>query len=173
MTTKIIFSCIIIICSGMVGQILANGLRERTRLLGQLIHTLQMLETEIVYGATPLPILLKKVAAKSKKEISILFDTTAEILLKKDGFTFPEAWAKGLQIAKNSSELKGEDIELLINLGNNLGTSDKENQVKYIRLTMEGLRKNYEEAVLLQNKNVSLYKHLGFLAGLTIVIILF
>ncbi len=173
MTIKIIFSCIIIFCSGMVGQIYANSFRERTRLLSQLIHTLQVLETEIVYGATPLPFILQKVAKKSKAQIASLLEVTSEILLKKEGYTFSEAWGKGLEIAKKSSELKREDMELLINLGNNLGSSDRDNQVKHIRLTMEGLRRNYEEATLLQNKNVSLYKHLGLLAGLTIVIILF
>lgn len=173
MIIKIIFSCIIIFCCGMVGEIIANSYRERTKLLNQLISTFQMLETEIVYGATPLPFLLKRVAQKSKSEIASLLEITSEILLKKEGYTFAEAWEKGLEVAKRNSELKLEDIELLLSLGNNLGSSDMENQVKHIRLTMEGLRRNYEEAILLQNKNVSLYKHLGLLTGLTIVIILF
>ncbi|WP_051569063.1 stage III sporulation protein SpoIIIAB [Alkaliphilus transvaalensis] len=173
MMIKMIFSIIIIICSTLVGEIYANAYRQRTNLLSQLILTLQMLETEIVYASTPLPYLLQSVAKRSKIEIAYLLEETAEILLKKEGYTFSEAWRKGIELAKNKSELRKEDIELLISLGNNLGNSDRDNQVKHIQLTMEELRRNYQEAIDLQHKNVKLYKSLGILGGIAIVVILF
>lgn len=173
MVVKIIFSCIIVFCCGMIGEIFANGYRQRTRLLHQLIYTLQMLETEIVYSLTPLPQLLEQLAGKTRPEISVLLDTTAKVLQRQEGYTFFQAWNEGITLAKKHSELKKEDFEILMDLGQNLGGSDIDNQVKHIRLAMEGLKRNYEEALQLQQKNVSLYKHLGILAGLGVVIILF
>lgn len=163
----------IIACSALIGEIYGNAYKQRTRLLSQLISTLQMLETEIIYASTPLPFLLQKVAKRSSTEIAYLLETTSDILLKKEGYTFSEAWRMGIEIARRQSELKKEDIELLVNLGNNLGNSDGNNQVKHIQLTMEELRRNYDEAIQLQNKNVKLYKSLGLLSGIAIVVILY
>ena len=73
MTFKVIVSILIISCSSLLGYIFANTYVERTKLLNSLLATLQMLETEIVYGSTPIPILLDKIGKKSRKEIGNIF----------------------------------------------------------------------------------------------------
>ncbi|MBM7613996.1 stage III sporulation protein SpoIIIAB [Alkaliphilus hydrothermalis] len=173
MIIKIIFSIVIVFVSTIIGEIYANGYRQRTKMISQLISTLQMLETEIVYASTPLPFLMQKVSRRSPPEIANLLETTSEILLRKEGYTFSEAWQKGIELSHKNSALYKEDLALLINLGNNLGNSDRDNQMKHIQLAMEELRRNYDEAIHLQNKNVKLYKSMGLLGGLAIVIILF
>lgn len=172
MLIKLILSLLIVSGCTLVGNIYANSYGERVKLLSHLISTLQMLETEIVYGGTPLPLLLPRVAAKSKTEISDILIDVSDILQQKDGDTFAEAWKRGVNLNSKKSAFHRDDLDLLIILGNNLGTSDRENQVKHIRLSMEDIRRNFEVAVAQQKKNAGLYKHLGLLAGITIVIIL-
>lgn len=173
MLIKLIFSLLIVAGCTMIGTIYASSLGERVKLLSGLQSTLQMLETEIVYGGTPLPLLLPRVAEKSKTEISaILLDATDQLSLK-EGATFAEAWRRAVKMNYGKSALHNDDLDILINLGNNLGISDKENQVKHIRLSMEDVRRNFEVALALQQKNSGLYRHLGLLAGISIVIILF
>lgn len=172
MLIKLMLSLLIVIGCTMVGTIYASSFGERVKLLSSLQSTLQMLETEIVYGGTPLPLLLPRVAEKSRAEIADILMDVSELLLLKEGVTFAEAWRRAIKINQGKSALNSEDFDILINLGNSLGTSDKENQVKHIRLSMEDLRRNFEVALALQQKNAGLYKHLGLLAGLTIVIIL-
>ncbi|QUH26648.1 stage III sporulation protein SpoIIIAB [Serpentinicella alkaliphila] len=173
MIVKLIISTLIVGCSTLIGVIYAKSYTERTKLLNNIIGTLQMLESEIVYSATPLPLLLKKISKRSKSEIAKIFSKTVEILEKKDGQTFSDAWQLAIKEETKHSVLKKEDIELLIQLGNSLGISDIDDQVKHIRLAMEEIKRSYEQSIVEQNKNVQLYKNLGFLFGISVVIILF
>lgn len=173
MILKLLISIIIIICSTLIGIIYANTYIQRTKLLGSMLSTLQMLETEILYSATPLPLLLRKVAVKSRREIAAILGATAEILDRKEGYTFAEAWRRAVIMETKGTTFQKDDINLLKELGNNLGLSDREDQVKHIRLVMEEIKRSYEHAIVVQNKNVRLFRNLGFLLGITIVIIFF
>ena len=173
LTIKVIISALIIICSSLLGLIYAKSYTERTKLLNTLMGTLQLLESEIVYCATPLPFLLKKISKKNNSEIHRIFGKTVAILDEKKGHTFSEAWERAIKDETAYTVLKKEDIELLIHLGNSLGVSDINDQMKHIRLAMEEIKRSYEASIIDANKNVRLYKNLGFLLGITIVIILF
>lgn len=170
---KLIISLIIIGCSSLIGIIYANSFVERTKLLGNAVSTLQMLETEIVYSATPLPLLLQKVARKSKREIACILESASNKLKKKEGLLFTEAWGAAVEEETKGTAFTREDIELLLSLGNNLGISDSNDQVKHIRLAMEEMKRSYEMSILDQKKNVKLCRSLGFLMGITVVIIFF
>lgn len=173
MALKIIISLIIMGCSTMIGIIYANSYIERSKLLGSMMSTMQMLETEIVYGATPLPELLKKVAMKSKQEISWIFLYTTEILDRKEGYLFYEAWEQAVKLKTKKTSFTKEDIDLLIRIGKNLGVSDRNDQIKHIHLLMEEIKRSYELSIINQNKNVRLCRNFGVLIGLTIIIIFF
>ncbi|AKL95291.1 stage III sporulation protein AB [Clostridium aceticum] len=173
MVIKLIISFIIIGCSSLIGIIYANTFIERTKLLASVLSTLQMLETEIVFSATPLPELLSKVARKSRTEMGRILENTAEILRRNEGYLFPEAWKKAIEGVGDETVFAKEDLDLLLNLGNTLGISDTSDQVKHIRLTMEEIKRNYELSIIVQSKSVRLYRNLGFLVGITIVIVFF
>lgn len=173
MLLKIICSIIIVISTSLLGNIFANTYVERTRLLNSLLSTLQMLETEIVYGATPVPILLKKIGKKSKRELENIFITAANLLDEKQGQTLEEVWYKSVAEETKNTVFNKEDIEILLALGKNLGISNCEDQIKHIRLIQEDIKRQYELSLIEQGKNVKLYKNLGFLLGLSIVIILY
>lgn len=173
MSMKLILSIAIIFCSSLLGVIFSNTYIERTKLIKGLLSTLQMLETEIVYGATPIPILLKKVGSKSKKEIADIFLEVSNLLNEKQGETFEEVWHSSINKKAEDTNFNKDDIEILLSLGKNLGISNSEDQVKHIRLVREEFRRQYEISIIEQNKNAKLYKNLGFLLGLAIVIMLY
>jgi stage III sporulation protein AB len=53
-----------------------------------------------------------------------------------------------------------------------LGQTDINGQISKVKLTQEFIEKQIEEATVDENKNQKLYKSLGVLCGLTLVIIL-
>ncbi|QUH20689.1 stage III sporulation protein SpoIIIAB [Alkaliphilus sp. B6464] len=173
MLLKVVYSIVIVCCSSLLGFIFANTYIERTKLLNSLLSTIQMLETEIVYGATPIPILLEKVGNKSRKEIGSIFFTAADLLSKKQGQTFEEIWHISVSKETEGTCFNKDDIEILLSLGKNLGISNCEDQTKHIRLVQEDLKRHYELSILEQGRNVKLFKNLGFLLGLSIIIILY
>ncbi|MGV8145062.1 MAG: stage III sporulation protein SpoIIIAB [Alkaliphilus sp.] len=170
---RLLISLIIIVCCTLIGEMYASSFRRRTFLLRSLLQVLQTLETEIVYGGTPLPLIALKISKNSAYEISNIFSSTAKILFKKDGRTFSQAWSYSLKICAKNSDFRDKDIRLLAKLGEILGATDIDNQVKHIRLTMVEIKKNYEEAAQMQMKNVKLFKQIGLLSGIAIVIILY
>jgi stage III sporulation protein AB len=149
MLFKFIYSVIIVGCSSLLGFIFANTYIERARLLNSLLSTLQMLETEIVYGATPIPVIMQKVGDKSKKEIGNIFLSAADLLNLNLGQTFDEIWYGVVTRGAEHTCLNREDIDLLLSLGKNLGISNCEDQMKHIRLIQEEFkmkdRKKHEE----------------------------
>ena len=168
---KIMGALIILGACGYAGLTVASRYRQRPRDLRYLQSALQMLETEISYGATPLPDALERVSQRCEPGVSLLFFRTREMLLTGEGITAWEAWSRALQEFYNSSAINGSDLSVLKALGTTIGISDREDQVKHLRLAREQLKieaaKAEEDAV----KNVKLYNYLGFLGGLTIVLI--
>ncbi|MBM7855480.1 stage III sporulation protein AB [Desulfohalotomaculum tongense] len=168
-----LFGAVMVLCAcGYAGFSMARNYQQRPKELRCLQSALQMLETEISYGATPLPDALEQVARRSESSVAGLFALTREQLLNGEGITAREAWDEALKQFYRSSAIKAGDAAVLKALGAGLGISDREDQVKHLRLAREQLKietaKAEEEAV----RNVKLYNYLGFLGGLTIVLIL-
>ncbi len=66
---KLIASLLIICSAGLAGMRAASAYSLRTRQLRTLQEALQLLDTEIMYGATPLPAALSKVAAAAGEAV--------------------------------------------------------------------------------------------------------
>ena len=69
--------------------------------------------------------------------------------------------------------LKAEDINLILSLGNMLGKTDVEGQMSEINQFCSLINEQIVIAEEEKNKNSKMYKRLGTIIGLAIVIILF
>ncbi|MBO8137305.1 MAG: stage III sporulation protein AB [Desulfotomaculum sp.] len=168
---KLIGAALILCACACTGFSVARDYRRRPVELRLLQSALQMLETEISYGATPLPDALEQVGKRCESTVSSLFMITSQNLLKGEGITAGEAWEEALKKFHRKSSLKTSDLEVLRVLGSSLGISDREDQVKHLRLAREQLKIEAAKAEEEAAKNVKLYNYLGFLGGLTIILI--
>ncbi len=73
---------------------------------------------------------------------------------------------------KNDLNFKQQDIEIILSLGRVLGTSNREDQGKNFQLILNQIIILEKEAKLERDKNEKMFKSLGVLVGLAIVIIL-
>lgn len=159
-------------CTGL-GFILARDYLERPRQLRSIESALQMLETEIVYGATPLSEALDHIAAGCDPGVTVLFSQTARELRLSGGCTAGEAWQQSLAAFYQTSAVKDVDIAVLKRLGVSLGLSDRMDQKKHLKLAREQLRQEIRQAEELAQKNGRLYRYLGVLGGLALVLVLY
>ncbi|MTI79979.1 MAG: stage III sporulation protein AB [Firmicutes bacterium] len=167
-----IIGALVILCScGYAGFSVARDYQRRPKDLRYLQSALQMLETEISYGATPLPDALEQVANRCDKSVAQLFLETRNRLLSGDGITAREALDDTLKKFSRNSAIKNSDASVLRALGTSLGISDREDQVKHLQLAREQLRIEAAKAEEEAAKNVKLYNYLGVLGGLTIILI--
>ncbi len=170
---KLMGALMLVSACGYAGWHVSGNYARRPVELRQFIAALQMLETEVTYAATPLPDALAGIAERVDPGVSLFFDHAAKELKTARGTSAREAWSTALQSYRAVSTLDRGDLSILNSLGHNLGLSDRENQVKHLRLTLEQLKMAQARAEETAAKNVKLWNYVGLLGGLIIVLALY
>lgn len=164
-------------CAGWAWE-RVRQLEARPRALAAIISALQMLETEIAYALTPLPDALAAIAERQGLPVGAFLATAARLMLPCEhgttapGSTAQEAWRQALEQAAPRLCLRESDVEPLSRLGAVLGVSDREDQIKHLRLAREQLAFGLKQAVEERDTKTRLYLYLGLCAGLTVIIAL-
>lgn len=171
MTLKIIGGLLIISASGLLGLFFSNRLSLRYRELEKLRRLMQMLETEVTYGATPLPAALCSISKKSEGLISNFFINISKCLSERSFYTVREAWNESSELILTQSSLKKADIELIKSFGNILGSSDREDQKKHFQLFYLQLKHQEDAAIEEIKRSAKMYRSLGFLLGIAVFVV--
>ncbi|GBF11026.1 stage III sporulation protein SpoIIIAB [Tepidibacillus infernus] len=170
---KLIGATLIIGASTIAGFQIARNYHERTKQLRILQQALQMLETEIVYGAVPLHLAMEHIGQRITNVVKTFFLEMSENLKMLDGASTYECWRLSIEKHYQKTALKTQDKAILIQFGHTLGISDREDQMKHIRLTMQNLATEEQLARDEQKINEKLSKNLGVLLGILIVILMY
>ncbi|RJX28021.1 MAG: hypothetical protein C4554_03250 [Dethiobacter sp.] len=163
---------LIILAAYFFGHNISSMYRNRVCQLEELLLGLEMFLTEITYGLTPLPQAFINIGKKLKDPVGRLFSDTAWIMQKSRGLSARECWKKALKNNSGALEFFGGGLELLDRLGFIWGKGDKSGQLRQIALMQELLRQAHREAQQDYQKNEKMWKYLGLLGGLTLVIFL-
>jgi stage III sporulation protein AB len=162
----------VITASGFLGYYFSLDCSKRPGQLRVLQGLLQMLENEMCFLSSLLTDSFEKISRSSDSAVTLLFSDTVKILSSSDGLNASEAWEKAVRNNIKNTSLKKEDEEILVSFGKMLGASDLEGQIKNIRLTLNQLKMQEQKAEESKKKNESMYRSLGILGGLALVIIL-
>jgi len=173
MMLKIIGSVLVIGASTFLGLIFSKNCAKRPYELRTLGIMLQALENELVYLSNVLSDAFKKISKLSDDAVSEIFRDAARRLEESPGTGAADAWKKAIKANIKNTSLDKEDEEVLLSFGKMLGSTDIEGQVKNIRLTLEHLKMQELKAEEKRKSNVPLYRNLGLLLGIAIVLLLF
>lgn len=171
-TIKIFINGIILLLTSIIGYAYGNIYTRRARNLLDLQYCIRVLESEIINGNVPLPQALENTSVKGRGSISILFKEIKDDLTINKREDIFHSFLRQKYNLKDRYALKTEDIEVFLYLGKILGKSSRGDQEKNMRFIISQLDNLYIEAQNEEAKNAKLYRTLGFLAGLVIVIIL-
>lgn len=173
MWVKIVGASLILVSTSVTGNLVAKNFLERPKQLRELRHSLQILETEISYAASFLPQALENIARINEPPVSNLFSRASKILLSQEGYTASEAWEMAIEENLSDLAIKESDREILLQLGSSLGCSNRENQLKHLKLAQEYLQKEEQKAEEEREKNAPLWRYLGVVLGIAIIILLY
>ena len=135
--------------------------------LKQIKKALNIFETKIMYTYEPIPDVFLEISKKIKGDVGKLFgDASRNMSLDFAG----DAWEKSLN--NSNIMLLEDDKEALRSLGKLLGSTDIDGQLSQIRLVNGFLNEQIKEAIEQKNKNETMYKKLGIIVGLAVVIVL-
>lgn len=149
----------VIIISALTGNYFAARLGRRREQLKKLEFMLEKTEMLIrCRSATVYEIIGELSRDKRMEGLDFLH------YINVDGGTFHEAWEQSVE--KHCPEcLKSEDIDLLINVGAELGTSDIQGQLESLAMSRSELSRITAESRAEYAKKASLYRSMGVLAG--------
>ncbi|HOB81523.1 MAG TPA: stage III sporulation protein AB [Peptococcaceae bacterium] len=169
---KLLGAILILLGCSYWGWKISSLYRKRTELFRFLQNGLTMLEAEINYTATPLPLALERVGRKSNRLCQALFLQAAHILQAQKTVSAGEAWQTGIAALAAEVPLSKEESEILQLFGYSLGGSDKEEQLKNIALTKKQLFIVQKKAEEEQGKKQKLCQYLSFCLGAVLVLLL-
>jgi stage III sporulation protein AB len=156
----------------MLGWMHAGRLADRPAQIRRLVRMLGQLETEIAYGYTPLPEALARIGRQPGDPLADLFHEAADRLAKEEA-AVTETWRLALESVWGRTALKNGEKEIMLTLGNTLGASDREDQIRHLRLAAKQLETLEPEAAEEQRKYEKMWKSLGLLGGALVAVILY
>ncbi|MHB8075030.1 stage III sporulation protein AB [Desulfosporosinus fructosivorans] len=167
----LIIGCVAIIAGcGSLGLWLAHRIRRRPVELRGCLMALALLDTEIIWGATPLPEAFCILKERTDQPWQGFFEELQERLQRGESASL--AW-KGTIFKQNQHFcLKQEDWHVISDVGRGLGRSDSHEQHKQIELVQRQLALLKEQAGMWSDKQAKMWSYLGFLCGIAGVLIL-
>lgn len=159
-------SLIIYICT-YLGIYKAKTYEIREKELNNIKNALSFFRSKIEFTYEP----IKEIFLQISK---VIYENKDNVFFKcvyyLEEESIENAWGKAVEFGAKT--IAKEDREILKMFGKLLGKTDKNGQISEIELTQAFLEKQIKKAELEKNKNSKLYKSLGILLGVGIVIIL-
>ncbi len=159
---KLVGAAIVVGAGALIGHQAAAPLVRRPKELRQLQAGLALLETEIAYGAVPLPHALTR-AGSAGGLAARLFGAAARAA---GGGELPAtALTRTLQVCWDATALAPGDGEALGELAAVLGASDRSDQIRHLKLCRERLSAAEAAAEAERARSERMYRTTGLLAG--------
>ena len=172
MYLKLFGAALIIFAAYLMGCQVCLLYRQRVRHLEEILLGLEMFRAEVNYGLTPLPQAFENIGKKLKEPVGTLFLDFSSFLQRGQGASAQECWKSSLEKGRADLVLKEEQMELLLQLGPAWGQGGREGQERQISLIQELLRQALGGAREERQKNAKLWKYLGCMGGITVVLFL-
>lgn len=163
---KFVDIVLIVFVSAYIGINKANIFTLRVNKLRNLKSSFNIFKTKLEFTYEPIQdifLQISKLVYENKNNIFKSYVSNIE------NDNYEDAW--NLALAENSFGFTKEDIEIINEFGNLLGKTDLNGQINEIELAKEFLDKQIVDAEENRKKNDKLYKSLGIIIGITIVIV--
>ncbi|MDU2065328.1 MAG: stage III sporulation protein AB [Sporomusaceae bacterium] len=165
--------CLMILLAGTLqGFYYAKRFQKRVVELQDLILALTSLASYIEHLAMPLTSALKFSVEGLHGAVYDLFVFTAGQMKTKPDLSWQQALAAAWEQSRNQLSLAEPERHILFALAANLPVLNPNGYSALFQTTQEQLREIEKQALVEREKNVKLFRYLGFCGSLTVVILL-
>ena len=164
---------IIIMGCGYIGLYMSSSIDKRIEQLNDFEYMLKQLSFNISFLSLPMQEAIYKVSETQKGVIRKITENVSGLMLGRPDITMQFAWNHAISNYKNSLYLKESEISILEDFSTYIGNGDKDETLACIRAASAKLHLAADSARDERMKDGKLYKSIGFLSGMLIVILLF
>ena len=161
---------LVVLCSSLLSMNAVLRSWQRIRALRVLAEAIQAMRLELEEHRLPLPSLLERLGSSQRQPAAELFSTAAVHMSRRD-LPFSSAWEMALRETESLS-LRPEELQVMENLGRQLGKSNTGNQTEIILKTEKKLALFLELEEKERLKHNRLRAAAGVCAGLVLAILL-
>lgn len=169
---KVLGLVLIIASSTILGFCYGEKFKKRVKELKDLQRGIYILKNEINFTRSLLPDALKKVHEKCNGVVGDIFLEASELMDTNEEKDVNSCFSQCIAVKKEQLSLTKEDIGIFLDFTKSLGEMDIEGHNEMLALTLENLSKAIENAEYNIDKNVKMYRYLGFSIGAMVGIIL-
>lgn len=170
---KLLGAVLIIAAATFAGWYKARQFANRPSQIRRLISAIKRLETEIMYGFTPLPDAFRRIGEQSSEPIKSIFLQVSHNMSPPTNWTARDSLQHALESKWKYTAMKAAEQEVMHELGFSLGTSDRHDQLRHLKTAVHQLECEEATAREEQARYEKMYKSLGLLCGAFIVILFY
>lgn len=157
--------------STSIGFIISKGYSERLDELNAFNTLINILQNTIKFTKLPLKDIFEQIGNITiKTRVKNIFISCSK---KIKDTALEKAWKQAIDEEMDYLNMKNEDFDVIETLGNTLGKTDIDGQMNELNQFKERLNIQIKQAEEEKRKNSKMFKSLGTIAGLVLVIILF
>ena len=167
---KLISSVMIIASCAGIGIKHALKLKCRFRCLLDIKNAFVILESEISFASNKLAKAVQNASTGMGNEVCSFLTELSESISRMGA---KHAWEQCLSQNRQNLCLTNSDMQILLPLGSELGTTDTSNQIRTLRHITALTDVQCTQARLDYERNAKMYAGISLLLGLAVVIVLF
>lgn len=161
---------VFISCSG-IGIMYSMIYKQRVEELLEWKKGITLLKSEIEFSLTPLSEAFETIGKRLEGEIKKVFVALSLLLKENPHYAMDKIDDKIIKGLFSEACLNEKDTQKLMSFIKNLGLKDKESQMNHLSLHIKNIEQDVETAKRDEEKNNKLFKTLGVLSGIFIVVI--
>lgn len=177
MYLRILGAFFVMLASTGIGLYFGSGIRDRLGKMQMLKQHFQMIRGDIGYSGTTLPEALHAMSerlleAGEETAFQQFYEEVSKRLLAREGISFQEIWEEAVEHHLKKTTLTQRDLQLLSSLGGQFGYLDRDMQLKTIDLYLARLEEERLQEMQKAGEKMRLYRTLGILAGVFLVVVM-
>lgn len=169
---KLLFYITIVSFSSLIGFLYGESFNKRAKTLHDLGYCIRILENQVLIGNIPLPDALNNTYIKGRGQVANVFSLIQRDLIEEEREDVYLSFIQLTGLLKENYSLKDKDIETVLFLGKVLGKSNKMDQEKNFKFIINEIENNFFEANSERGLYGKLYRSLGILFGIGIIILI-
>lgn len=168
---KVIGAVLVMVASCGIGFLFAGELIKRKRNLEEQYRLMSLLLGDIRYMRATLPEAISKAITRHRGSYDLFLKAVLEMLCEGSGKSLAEVWIMAVEKGLKQSALTESDKQQLRQFGEAIEFSDRENIVMCFEQYLGVLKEEISEINRVVRTKTRLYRSLGVLAGVFIVVL--